>query len=167
MACRTILLSCLYCCRRLHLEAVSKRVLPEHTHDALFQLFCDLRTNTPKDRVFFTRHAKALQPHTMSGWLVCAACNKWLNPALTKPLVVKVKASPVFKKKLFDPVGHVCSSAILNSRPGPDISWPAWCHGCHSLYQHLLRCHWRYVPPMSVHTSNEKPILQLPNISWC
>lgn len=57
-------------CSRLHLEAVTKRVLPEHTQDALFQLFCDLRTNTPKDKVFLKRHARALQPRTLAGWLV-------------------------------------------------------------------------------------------------
>ena len=57
-------------CSRLHLNAVAKRVLPEHTRDALFQLFCDARTNTPKDQVFFMRHAEALKPHTFTGWLV-------------------------------------------------------------------------------------------------
>ena len=59
-------------CSRLRLEAVTRRVLPEHTRDALFQLFCDVRANTPKDRVFFARHAQALQPRTFSGWLVSA-----------------------------------------------------------------------------------------------
>ncbi|KAL3134798.1 hypothetical protein ABBQ32_007781 [Trebouxia sp. C0010 RCD-2024] len=58
---------------RLHLNAIAKRVLPEHTRDALFQLFCDVRTNTPKDQVFFTRHAEALKPHTFTGWLAMLA----------------------------------------------------------------------------------------------
>ncbi|KAL0041329.1 hypothetical protein WJX77_012612 [Trebouxia sp. C0004] len=58
---------------RLHLNAVAKRVLPEHTRDALFQLFCDARTNTPKDQVFFMRHAEALRPHTFTGWLAMLA----------------------------------------------------------------------------------------------
>ncbi|KAL0043297.1 hypothetical protein WJX79_000770 [Trebouxia sp. C0005] len=58
---------------RLHLNAVAKRVLPEHTRDALFQLFCDARTNTPKDQVFFMRHAEALKPHTFTGWLAMLA----------------------------------------------------------------------------------------------
>lgn len=68
-----IVLPCHACCRsrsRLRLEAVTRRVLPEHTRDALFQLFCDVRANTPKDRVFVVRHAQALQPRTFSGWLV-------------------------------------------------------------------------------------------------
>ena len=34
------------------------------------QLFCDLRTNTPKDRRFLQRHARALTPRTAAGWLV-------------------------------------------------------------------------------------------------
>ncbi|KAL3146953.1 hypothetical protein ABBQ38_014922 [Trebouxia sp. C0009 RCD-2024] len=58
---------------RLHLNAIAKRVLPDHTRDALFQLFCDVRTNTPKDQVFFTRHAEALKPHTFTGWLAMLA----------------------------------------------------------------------------------------------
>lgn len=58
---------------RLHLNAVAKRVLPAHTRDALFQLFCDVRTNTPKDQVFFMRHAEALKPHTFTGWLAMLA----------------------------------------------------------------------------------------------
>ena len=34
------------------------------------QLACDLRANTPKDRRFLARHARALMPHTLPGWLV-------------------------------------------------------------------------------------------------
>lgn len=34
------------------------------------QLVCDLRTNTPKDRRFLQRHARALMPRTTPGWLV-------------------------------------------------------------------------------------------------
>ena len=63
-------MQCFLVCSRLHLNAVAKRVLPGHTRDALFQLFCDVRTNTPKDQVFFMRHAEALKPHTFTGWLV-------------------------------------------------------------------------------------------------
>ncbi len=37
---------------------------------ALLQLVCDLRANTPKDRRFLARHARALMPHTLPGWLV-------------------------------------------------------------------------------------------------
>lgn len=44
--------------------------VPEHTREAAFQLFCDLRTNSPKDASFWKHHAKALQPHSALGWLV-------------------------------------------------------------------------------------------------
>lgn len=41
--------------------------LPEHTREALFQLLCDVRANTPKDRRFFARHARSLAPRTVAG----------------------------------------------------------------------------------------------------
>ncbi len=45
-------------------------VVPEHTRYALFQLYCDLRANPPRDRHWFLIHARRLQPHTFSGWIV-------------------------------------------------------------------------------------------------
>lgn len=49
------------------------QVVPAHTRDAAFQLFCDLRANTPKDKRFLTRHVKAFTPQTNLGWLAVAA----------------------------------------------------------------------------------------------
>jgi hypothetical protein len=45
------------------------RIVPEHTRDAFFQTYCDLRTNVPKDRKWVEQHATALQPRTLLGWL--------------------------------------------------------------------------------------------------
>ena len=44
--------------------------MPEHTRYALFQLYCDLRANPPRDRHWFLLHARRLRPHTFSGWIV-------------------------------------------------------------------------------------------------
>ena len=44
--------------------------MPEHTRYALFQLYCDLRANPPRDRHWFMTHARRLRPHTFSGWIV-------------------------------------------------------------------------------------------------
>ncbi|KAI3424277.1 hypothetical protein D9Q98_009832 [Chlorella vulgaris] len=52
-----------------YLSGPTALVIPEHTRDACFQLVCDLRTNTPKDRRFLQRHARALMPRTTPGWL--------------------------------------------------------------------------------------------------
>ena len=46
-------------------------IVPEHTRYALFQLYCDLRANPPRDRHWFMLHARRLRPHTVSGWIVC------------------------------------------------------------------------------------------------
>jgi len=46
------------------------RIVPEHTREAFFQAYCDLRTNVPKDRRWVEQHAAALQPRTLLGWLV-------------------------------------------------------------------------------------------------
>lgn len=46
------------------------QLVPAHTRDAAFQLFCDLRANTPKDQKFVARHVKAFVPHSSTGWLV-------------------------------------------------------------------------------------------------
>jgi len=46
------------------------RIVPASTRDALFQLFCDLRANTPKDNKFLMRHVKAFTPETPVGWMV-------------------------------------------------------------------------------------------------
>ena len=51
-------------------------VIPEHTRDAFFQLWCDLRTNVPKDRNWVRHHATALQPRTSFGYLVRAFANR-------------------------------------------------------------------------------------------
>ena len=44
--------------------------MPDHTREAFFQLFCDLRTNTPKDRKWLNKHMRTLKPRTLPGWLV-------------------------------------------------------------------------------------------------
>ncbi|KAK9800805.1 hypothetical protein WJX73_008109 [Symbiochloris irregularis] len=51
----------------------ARAIVPDHTRDAFFQAFCDLRTNSPKDRRWFKHHWKALQPHTANGWLALSA----------------------------------------------------------------------------------------------
>jgi len=48
---------------------LSQLVSPE-TRKAAFQLFCDMKTNTPKDETFFNRHWNALMPTTKLGWVV-------------------------------------------------------------------------------------------------
>jgi hypothetical protein len=65
--------SLLFALYRSHLSGAVGLVVPEHTRDALFQLVCDLRANTPKDRRFLARHARALMPHTLPGWLALAS----------------------------------------------------------------------------------------------
>ena len=59
--------------------------VPEHTRYALFQLYCDLRANPPRDRHWFVIHARRLQPHTFSGWIVRPAhstlCDCMVLPA--------------------------------------------------------------------------------------
>lgn len=52
-------------------------VLPEHTRDALFQLFCELRTNTKKDQKWAYQHGRALKPRTFPGWIVSLLAS-WL-----------------------------------------------------------------------------------------
>lgn len=59
--------------RSVYLDRIAKVFIPEHTRDAAFQLFCDLRTNTPKDAAFLRRHATALKPRTCLGWLAATA----------------------------------------------------------------------------------------------
>eukprot|EP00891_Asterochloris_glomerata_P000303 jgi/Astpho2/303/Aster-02188 len=58
---------------KTHMDQITKRVLPFHTRDALFQCFCDLRSNRPKDREFFKQHLAALKPHTYKGWVAAIA----------------------------------------------------------------------------------------------
>ena len=55
---------------RTFLSGTVSQVVPEATRDALFQLFCDVRANVPKDKRFVQRHLKAFKPHTVVGWLV-------------------------------------------------------------------------------------------------
>jgi len=45
------------------------QIVPEPTRQAVFQLFCDIRANVPKDKRFLQRHAKAFTPQTKLGWL--------------------------------------------------------------------------------------------------
>jgi hypothetical protein len=59
--------------RSVYLDRVAEVFIPEHTRDAAFQLFCDLRTNSPKDGAFLRRHATALKPRTYLGWLAAAS----------------------------------------------------------------------------------------------
>ncbi|KAL4419021.1 hypothetical protein ABPG77_003667 [Micractinium sp. CCAP 211/92] len=63
----------LYSFYRSHAAGAVALVVPEHTREALFQLSCDLRANTPKDARFLRRHAKALMPRTLTGWLALAS----------------------------------------------------------------------------------------------
>jgi hypothetical protein len=45
------------------------QVVPETTREAVFQLFCDIRANVPKDKRFLQRHANAFRPQSSIGWL--------------------------------------------------------------------------------------------------
>jgi hypothetical protein len=45
------------------------QIVPAPTREAVFQLFCDIRANVPKDKRFLQRHAKAFTPQTTLGWL--------------------------------------------------------------------------------------------------
>lgn len=58
---------------RAVLAGPTELVIPEHTRDAFFQLWCDLRTNVPKDRNWVRQHATALQPKTSIGYLALAS----------------------------------------------------------------------------------------------
>jgi hypothetical protein len=55
------------------LSGPTEMFVPEHTRDAFFQLWCDLRTNVPKDRKWLTRHALALKPQTLPGWIALSS----------------------------------------------------------------------------------------------
>jgi hypothetical protein len=55
---------------RAYLSGPVGSVVPAPTRDALFQLFCDLRANVPKDQRFLKRHATAFRPATALGWVV-------------------------------------------------------------------------------------------------
>ncbi|KAL4431506.1 hypothetical protein ABPG75_006762 [Micractinium tetrahymenae] len=68
-----VLTTALFWLYRNHAAGAVALVVPEHTREALFQLFCDLRANTPKDARFLRRHAKALMPRTLPGWLALAS----------------------------------------------------------------------------------------------
>jgi hypothetical protein len=57
---------------RSFLSGPVSRVVPEPTREAVFQLFCDIRANVPKDKRFLQRHAKAFTPQTSVGWLALA-----------------------------------------------------------------------------------------------
>ncbi|GAB4816339.1 hypothetical protein N2152v2_003385 [Parachlorella kessleri] len=54
---------------RSYFSGTVAAVVPAHTRDAAFQLFCDLRANTPKDRKFLVKHMQAFVPQTSPGWL--------------------------------------------------------------------------------------------------
>ncbi len=115
-------------CSRLHLNAVAKRILPEHTRDALFQLFCDARTNTPKDQVFFMRHAEALKPHTFTGWLVSpvslhATCKDTSLEFLKDPVLCR----PCWQHCCIRPQDSHCSLWVLWG------SWQQWLSPASSL----------------------------------
>lgn len=62
-----------YLVNNTFLTSMAAHVIPSQTKDAIFQLFCDLRANTPKDKKFLLRHLKAFKPETSSGWLALAA----------------------------------------------------------------------------------------------
>jgi len=50
-------------------SSVSRLLLPLHTRQATTHLLSDLKsTTTTMDIHFFIKHAKALKPHTLSGW---------------------------------------------------------------------------------------------------
>lgn len=58
---------------RSYFSGTVAAVVPAHTRDAAFQLFCDLRANTPKDRKFLVKHMQAFVPQTSPGWLALAS----------------------------------------------------------------------------------------------
>lgn len=50
-------------------SSLSRLLFPPHTRQATSHLLSDLKsTTTPKDVHFLIKHAKALKPHTLSGW---------------------------------------------------------------------------------------------------
>ena len=54
---------------RSYLSGPVANIIPQPTRDALFQLFCDLKANVPKDKKFLQRHARAFKPDSTLGWL--------------------------------------------------------------------------------------------------
>lgn len=58
---------------------VVNAVVPEHTRLALHACAAEVRQGqVPKDLAFFLRHAKALQPYTLSGWMVSLSGCVWV-----------------------------------------------------------------------------------------
>lgn len=73
---------------RTTLSRPARWLVPDHTREAFFQAFCDLRTNTPKDRKWLKRHLTALKPHTSKGWLALGAALMVTGSALASLLCV-------------------------------------------------------------------------------
>lgn len=48
-------------------------LVEDDTRKALFQLFSDLKANTPKDAKFAARHVTALRPDSVLGWIGCVS----------------------------------------------------------------------------------------------
>lgn len=61
------------CCLRRP-AGPTRLFVPDHTRDAAFQLWCDLRTNVPKDQKWATRRLAAFKPRTFLGWIVRTHC---------------------------------------------------------------------------------------------
>ena len=76
----------------------SEMLIPAHTRDAFFQLWCDLRTNVPKDRNWLRSHAAALQPKTRLGYLVSIDLPSSGPPSTRRDGTVR----SVYGKKAFD-----------------------------------------------------------------
>nr|ARQ20727.1 lipid body protein [Lobosphaera incisa] len=55
------------------LAGVVPYFVPDRTREALFQLFCELRTNSPKDKRFLKKHLAAFVPETVTGWIAIAS----------------------------------------------------------------------------------------------
>eukprot|EP00803_Ostreobium_quekettii_P007985 evm.model.scf_785.2 EVM.evm.TU.scf_785.2 scf_785:13793-14512(-) len=52
------------------LRPTYQMLLPERTRDGLEALWREARSDVPKDLAFLQKHALALKPQTMLGWLV-------------------------------------------------------------------------------------------------
>ncbi|KAK9818056.1 hypothetical protein WJX72_006386 [[Myrmecia] bisecta] len=86
------------------LASIVPYLVPEHTREAAFQLFCDLRSNTPKDRRFVKRHMAALLPETITGWIAMMSTALYAGGALAATLCVLLG---VASAALFSCVGLV------------------------------------------------------------
>eukprot|EP00884_Botryococcus_braunii_P020073 jgi/Botrbrau1/674/Bobra.0161s0057.1 len=78
-------------------------LVPPHTRAAFFQMFCDFRTNCPKDRRWLARHMRALAPRTFQGWVALGSAGLFASGALLglSALVLVFLAACLFLSSIF------------------------------------------------------------------